>query len=44
MTQDIPDTAARRVYASFDLSRPQGGPFPSDIFTVADAMQMTDAG
>ena len=41
VAQDIPETAAGRVYASFDLSRPQGGPFPSDIFTVADATQMT---
>ena len=37
-TQDID---ANRVYASFDLSRPEGGPFPSDIFTVADATQNT---
>ena len=37
-TQEI-DT--NRVYASFDLSRPEGGPFPSDIFTVEDATQNT---
>ena len=37
-TQDID---ANRVYASFDLSRPEGGPFPPDIFTVADATQNT---
>ena len=41
VAEDISQTSARRVYASFDLSRPQGGPFPSDIFTVADATQMT---
>jgi hypothetical protein len=27
--------------ALFDLSTPQGGPFPSDRFTVADASQLT---
>ncbi len=37
-TQDID---ANRVYASFDLSRPEGGPFPSDIFTVEDLTQNT---
>jgi len=37
-TQDID---AHRVYASFDLSRPEGGPFPSDIFTVEDLTQNT---
>jgi hypothetical protein len=37
-TQEI-DT--NRVYASFDLSRPEGGPFPSDTFTVGDAAQNT---
>ena len=40
-TQAIDHTVANRVYASFDLSRPEGGPFPSDIFTVADATQNT---
>jgi hypothetical protein len=37
-TQEID---ANRVYASFDLSRPEGGPFPSDTFTVEDATQNT---
>jgi len=40
-TQDID---ANRVYASFDLSRPAGGPFPSDIFTVEDLTQNTASG
>jgi hypothetical protein len=39
--QNIGYTAANRIYASFDLSRPEGGPFPSDIFTVEDATQNT---
>src|SRR5262249_47432402 len=39
--QGIDRTTADRVYASFDLSRPEGGPFPSDIFTVEDATQNT---
>ena len=39
--QAIDYTAADRVYSLFDLSRPEGGPFPSDIFTVADATQNT---
>ena len=39
--QNIDQTAANRIYASFDLSRPDGGPFPSDIFTVEDATQNT---
>ena len=29
------------VFASFDLSAPQTGPFPSDIFTVADPRHNT---
>ena len=39
--QNVDQTAANRIYASFDLSRPDGGPFPSDIFTVEDATQNT---
>jgi hypothetical protein len=39
--QNIDQTAANRIYASFDLSRPGGGPYPSDIFTVEDATQNT---
>jgi len=39
--QNIDHPAANRIYASFDLSRPEGGPFPSDIFTVEDATQNT---
>jgi hypothetical protein len=39
--QTIDQTAANRIYAAFDLSRPDGGPFPSDIFTVEDATQNT---
>jgi hypothetical protein len=30
-----------RVYARFDLRRPDTGPFPSDAFTVEDATQAT---
>jgi hypothetical protein len=41
VTQEIHQTAFKRVSVSFDLSRPEGGPFPSDIFTVADVTQMT---
>jgi hypothetical protein len=33
--------AANRVYASFDLNHPDGGPFPADIFTIEDATQNT---
>jgi hypothetical protein len=39
--QTIDYTAANRIYASFDVSRPEGGPFPSDLFTVEDATQDT---
>lgn len=35
------DETAPRVLARFDLSRPDGGPFPSDVFTVPDANQNT---
>jgi len=40
-TQKIDYADANRIYASFDLSRPGRGPFPSDIFTVEDATQDT---
>jgi Bacterial Ig-like domain len=30
-----------RAVARFDLSKPDGGPFPSDLFTVADVNQNT---
>ena len=39
--QRVDERVANRVYASFDLSQPEGGPFPADIFTVADATQNT---
>src|SRR5437899_3022064 len=39
--QNIDQADANRIYASFDLSRPEGGPFPSDIFTVEDVTQNT---
>jgi hypothetical protein len=39
--QKIDLTAANRICASFDLGRPEGGPFPADIFTVEDATQNT---
>jgi hypothetical protein len=38
--EDIDDTAPR-VHARFDLSKPDGGPFPSDIFTLRDPTQNT---
>ena len=38
--EDMDDTPSR-VHARFDLSRPDGGPFPSDIFTVRDSTQNT---
>ena len=34
-------TPPRGVLARFDLSRPDGGPFPSDVFTVLDTNQNT---
>lgn len=34
-------TLASGVHALFDLSTPRGGPFPSDVFTVADPTQNT---
>src|SRR5262245_8308192 len=33
--------AAGTVHARFDLSSPQGGPFPSNAFAVTDASQNT---
>ena len=39
-SQDSDETAPR-VVARFDLSTPDGGPFPSDVFTVTDANQNT---
>ena len=38
LTQEGPD---RDVFAGFDLSAPETGPFPSDVFTVADARHAT---
>lgn len=35
------DDTSPRVVARFDLSKPDGGPFPSDLFTVVDASQNT---
>ena len=35
------ERADRAVHPLFDLSRPEGGPFPSDRFTVADPDQNT---
>ena len=34
--------AATRVHALFDIHHPSGGPFPSNIFTLADASQKTE--
>ena len=39
-SQDGEETSPR-VLARFDLSKPNGGPFPSDVFTVPDANQNT---
>ena len=39
-SQDSDDTSPR-VVARFELSTPDGGPFPSDVFTVPDANQNT---
>jgi Bacterial Ig-like domain len=39
-SQDSDDTSPR-VQARFELSKPDGGPFPSDVFTVPDANQNT---
>ena len=39
-SQDSDETSPR-VLARFDLSRPDGGPFPSDVFTVFDTNQNT---
>ena len=36
-----PAMGATEVHPRFDLSGPDGGPFPSDRFTVADPTQMT---
>jgi pimeloyl-ACP methyl ester carboxylesterase len=36
-----PARAASQVHALFDLSTPAGGPFPSNVFTVADPSQNT---
>jgi hypothetical protein len=39
--QGIDYGTSNRVYASFDLGGPEGGPFPTDIFTVEDPTQYT---
>jgi pimeloyl-ACP methyl ester carboxylesterase len=36
-----PDTRRREVHAGFDLGAPDGGPFPSNHFTIADPTQNT---
>jgi hypothetical protein len=36
-----PSRAAEEVHALFDLNSPADGPFPSDLFTVADSSQNT---
>src|SRR5262245_59481171 len=37
----LEDRCVPSTFAAFDLDRPEGGPFPSDRFTVADAAQLT---
>ena len=36
-----PATISDAVHALFDLDHPDTGPFPSDVFTVADAAHNT---
>jgi dienelactone hydrolase len=36
-----PAALAKGVQPRFDLSDPQGGPFPADVFTVPDGSQLT---
>src|SRR4051795_2398739 len=38
----LEDRSVPSTLAAFDLDRPDGGPFPSDRFTVADASQLTN--
>ena len=38
----LEDRCVPSTLAVFDLDRPDGGPFPSDRFTVADASQLTN--
>jgi hypothetical protein len=40
ITQEGP---GRDVFAGFDLSAPETGPFPSDIFAVGDTSHDTEA-
>src|SRR5262245_10846662 len=38
----LEDRCLPSTIAAFDLDTPEGGPFPSDRFTVADASQLTN--
>lgn len=38
----LEDRSVPSTFAAFDLDRPDGGPFPSDRFAVADASQLTN--
>src|SRR3954465_7071729 len=40
--ESLEDRCVPSTLAAFDLDRPDGGPFPSDRFTVADASQLTN--
>jgi Bacterial virulence factor lipase N-terminal len=38
----LEDRCVPSTFAAFDLDTPDGGPFPSDLFTVADSSQLTN--
>jgi dienelactone hydrolase len=38
----LEDRSVPSTFATFDLDRPENGPFPSDRFTVADSSQLTN--
>src|SRR5262249_19127123 len=40
--ESLEDRSTPSTFAAFDLGSPDGGPFPSDRFTVADASQLTN--
>src|SRR5262245_7988620 len=39
--ESLEDRCLPSTYAGFDLATPQSGPFPSDLFTIADINQNT---
>src|SRR5688500_20339382 len=40
--ESLEDRCLMSTVAAFDLDTPDGGPFPSDRFTVADTSQLTN--